>query len=214
MKEAHKKETPFERVLFFSDAIVAIAITLLALDLKLEVPEHHHLTFADLLLPWKKYLAFFLSFFNIAGFWRIHHNIYSYIKKMDDKSMYFNIGWVFFIITLPFATSVLSTHFGDAPAIFLYSMNIFLISIFQNSIWDYADAKEDFVDREKLPPEERTQFRIMFNLDMLNGLLALIFSFILPKLAFFLLFFKIPVFIFSLFYIGRIRRREKLEGKI
>src|SRR6185436_2519997 len=93
--DAKRKEIPFERVLFFSDAIVAIAITLLALDLKLELPEDHHLTLSDLLLPWKNYLAFFLSFINIASFWRTHHRMYTYIHKMNERTMGYNIGWLF-----------------------------------------------------------------------------------------------------------------------
>ena len=42
------------------------------------MPEDHHLTFRDLLLPWKNYVAFFLAFINIASFWRTHHEIYGY----------------------------------------------------------------------------------------------------------------------------------------
>ncbi len=115
MHEYSKKEIAFERVLFFSDAIVAIAITLLALDLKLQVPEGKDLSFADLMSPWHKYLAFILSFVNIAGFWRTHHDFFVYIIKMDERVFFFNICWLFFIVTLPFATTVLSDHFGQGP---------------------------------------------------------------------------------------------------
>jgi len=208
MSDIKKREIPFERVLFFSDAIVAIAITLLALNLKLELPEGHHLTFTDLLLPWKNYLAFFLSFINIASFWRTHHQMYTYIHKMNQRTMSYTICWLFFIVVLPFSTSVLSTHFGDAAAIFLYSLNIFALSIFQNLIWDHADLKQDFVDSEKLSDEERQRFRILFNFDMANGLVCTILSFFVPTLAFFLLFFKIPVLFFATIYMAGQKRKD------
>ncbi|MBH8557945.1 TMEM175 family protein [Hymenobacter negativus] len=207
MSDIQKKEIPFERVLFFSDAIVAIAITLLALNLKLDLPEGHHLTFQDLLLPWKNYLAFLLSFINIASFWRMHHQMYSYIHKMNGYAMGYNILWLFFIVILPFSTSLLSTHFGDSAAIFLYSLNILALSIFQNAIWDGADIKHNYIDAEKISDEERKRFRLMFNFDMANGLICTVLSFFVPKIAFFLLFFKIPVLFFVMVYIASQKRK-------
>lgn len=207
MKDFHKREVAFERVVFFSDAIVAIAITLLALELKLEVPEGHTLSFADLAIPWKSYVAFLLSFINIAGFWRTHHQIYSYIHKMDTVSMAYNFCWLFFIVTLPFSTNVLSNHFGNAVAIFLYSSNIFALSILQNFIWDSAEAKKDFINENVVTEAERSRLRVMFNLDMINGLLCIALSFFYPTLAFFLLFFKIPVFILVNIYVAQEKRK-------
>ncbi|MBI1225283.1 MAG: DUF1211 domain-containing protein [Bacteroidetes bacterium] len=212
-KGYNKKEIAFERVLFFSDAVVAIAITLLALELKIEIPEGEHLTFKHLLSPWHQYIAFILSYINIAGFWRTHHDFFIHIKKQDEKLLYLNISWLFFIIVLPFTTSVLSDHFGDTAAIFLYSLNILLLSIFQNFIWDYADSRTDFVDKESLSSQEIYNMRTMLNLDMLNGLVAIAFSFFQPVLAFFLLFFKIPIFLIVPFIIGGKRRKEK-KGKV
>jgi uncharacterized membrane protein len=212
MNETKKSEIPFERVLFFSDAIVAIAITLLALDLKLTLPENKHLEFKDLLLPWKNYLAFFLSFINIASFWRTHHKMYTYIYKMNEKAITYNVCWLFFIVILPFATSVLSTHFGDPAAIFLYSLNILALSVCQNSIWDSADTGEDFINEEKIPAEWRKRFRMMFNFDMVNSLLCVILSFFVPRLAFFLLFFKIPVLFFATIYFTN-QKRKKVNGE-
>src|SRR6478735_584955 len=167
MNDYKEKEIPYERVLFFSDAIVAIAITLLALDLRIELPEDHAFTFQDLLAPWKNYLAFGLSFVIISNFWKTHHQIYTYTHKMDERSLALNIAWLFFIVTLPFSTSVLSSHLDTTPAVFLYSLNIFLLSVLQNFIWDYADSREGFVNREVLSKEHNDRIRFMFNLDML-----------------------------------------------
>lgn len=209
-KAYHRKEIAFERVLFFSDAVVAIAITLLALDLKIEIPDEQHLVFTDLFVPWQKYLAFILSFINIAGLWRTHHDFFVYIKKMDERVMSMNIGWLFLIIVLPFSTSVLSKHFGDVAAIFLYSMNVFLLSVSQNFIWDYSDTKDDFINRDQLDADTQTKMRWMLNLDMINGLIAVILSFFMPRTAFFLLFFKLPIFVLSAFFIAS-RRREEIR---
>ena len=217
MNDHKKSEIPYERVLFFSDAIVAIAITLLALDLRLNLPYGHHLTFTDLLLPWKNYLAFILSFINIASFWRTHHQMYTHINKMNQRTMSYNIGWLFFIVTLPYATTVLSTHFGDSAAVFLYSCNIFALSLFQNFIWDSSDIKHGFVNAASLTDQERKRFRDMFNLDMANGLICIILSFFVPKVAFFFLFFKVPVLFFMTIYIANERskdiRAKKETGK-
>ena len=207
MKDFIKKEIAFERVIFFSDAIVAIAITLLALNLKLEIPPDRRVSFSDLLLPWRNYLAFILSFINIAGFWRTHHNTFLYIYKMDDRMMFMNTCWLFLIITLPFATTLVSDHFGQTPVIFLYSTNVLGLAILQNTIWDYADARS-YIDKEKLPDAKRTWFRVIFNLDMINSLVCVVLSFFFPTIAFIFLFFKLPMFLFGTFYMVGKRKKH------
>jgi uncharacterized membrane protein len=125
---------------------------------------------------------------------------------MDDRMMFCNICWLFLIVTLPFATTLVSAHFGETPVIFLYSMNVFGLAIFQNTIWDYAD-KKDYIDREKLPEVARSRFRLTFNLDMVNSLICVVLSFFFPTMAFIFLFFKLPIFLYVVFYYGGKRRR-------
>ncbi|MEI9958456.1 MAG: hypothetical protein WDM90_19610 [Ferruginibacter sp.] len=79
---------------------------------------------------------------------------------------------------------------------------------FKIFIWDSADRKEDFINAEKLLDQERKRFRIMFNLDMLNGLICIILSFFVPKIAFFFLFFKVPILFFMTIYITNERRKD------
>ncbi len=201
------KEIGFERLIFFSDAIIAIAITLLALNLKLDVAANEHITFKDLLVPWEKYLAFILSFINIAGFWKNHHYIYTYIKKIDEKLLLINICWLLLIVILPFATTLLSAHFGDTPAIFLYSLIITLLTASQNLMWHYAISKKDFINKAELSSAAQKQFQLMFFLDLANGTIAMVLSFFFPILAFVLLFFKLPILIFMTFYMATLRKK-------
>ncbi|MBS1662661.1 MAG: DUF1211 domain-containing protein [Bacteroidetes bacterium] len=199
MKHPQQRSLELDRMLFFSDAVVAIAITLLALGLRLDVPEGHRIRFGDLVSPWRKYLAFILSFVNIAGFWQTHHTIFSYVNKMDRRMLVLNLCWLFFIIIVPFSTSIISDHFADGPAIFLYCMNVLFISLLQKFIWDYGDEEiAATASRETVK-----YIDVMFTVHLANGVIAVVFSFFMPLVGFVLLYLKIPIFIFGWLYSKR-----------
>lgn len=205
-----ERKLQLERLVFFCDAVVAIAITLLVFNIKIEhTSQAGHLHFSDILSEWKVFSAFVLSFINIANFWKVHHSFFVHIKKIDEKLLWFNIAWLFFIVLLPFSTSLVSAYFFDTPAIFVYSLNTFLIAIFQNNIWDYAAVKPGFLKEDSIDPQTTGHIRTFCNLDMLNALVAVIVSFLSPRLAFILLFTKLPLIIFARFIFGRRRNRVK-----
>ncbi|MEW1836727.1 TMEM175 family protein [Nonomuraea angiospora] len=102
-----------ERLVFFSDAVIAIAMTLLALEL----PVPHGQTNAELwhsfvhLLP-DEYLNFVISFGVIAAFWVAHHQYFREIHVVDATLRRYNLGWLFLVVVVPFATRV-SSEVGD-----------------------------------------------------------------------------------------------------
>jgi uncharacterized membrane protein len=96
-----------DRLVFFSDAVVAIAITLLALDLPVPtgstVPEF-----------WKSvqdnaghYAAFLISFVVIAAAWSDHHDLFRYVRRTDSRLRVLDSVWLATIILNPFATKLL-----------------------------------------------------------------------------------------------------------
>lgn len=96
-----------ERLTFFSDAVVAIAITLLAIDLP--VPAG-----GTVGAFWKSaehddghYAAFLISFVVIAAAWSDHHELFAYAKRVDGRLRAINIWWLLSIVLNPFATRLL-----------------------------------------------------------------------------------------------------------
>ncbi len=100
-----------DRVVFFSDAVIAIAITLLALALP--VPDlNHHFTGIALLRAlrrdWSSYLDFLISFLVIANHWVSHRHIFRYVCRTDGIVGRLNLLWLLMMIATPYATKLLS----------------------------------------------------------------------------------------------------------
>lgn len=107
-----------ERLVFFSDAVVAIALTLLILPLADTVPEAvaRHMSTLDLVREnqWKIY-GFLLSFVVIARLWIVHHRVFEQVKTLDRGILLANFGWLLTVVVLPFATEMVSGYGDDDP---------------------------------------------------------------------------------------------------
>jgi uncharacterized membrane protein len=111
-----------ERVIFFSDAVVAIAITLLALGL----PLPHGSTNSSVLHSMNgdegAYLAFVIGFAVIGTHWRVHHRMFMYVARLDRRLISVNMVWLFMIVLMPFATRVLSGNGAFGIRFGLYAL--------------------------------------------------------------------------------------------
>lgn len=141
--------TSLERMVFFSDAVFAIALTLLALDLKL--PEGLPADQVDdaLVAALPQLLAYALSFVIIAKTWMSHHSDFALIRRFNANLAWLNLVLLFFIAMLPGPTSVLSDY-GDDPTPWpsiLYAANIAAVYLMLAGIWGYA-KHAGLMDRE------------------------------------------------------------------
>jgi uncharacterized membrane protein len=115
---AASAETEFisaERLVFFSDAVVAIAITLLALGLplpNLTSNATNAQVLAAIRADHSDYLAFLISFVVIANHWRSHHRLYRDVHKLDGRIITLNFLWLLMIVVTPFATKLISANGG------------------------------------------------------------------------------------------------------
>ena len=107
-----KKEFQLERMILFSDAVFAIAITLLIIEIK--IPEVDEPTDKALLqslghlIP--KFIGFIISFIFIGLYWTIHHRMFGFVTSYDKKLLVLNLFFLFFIVLLPFSTGFYSEY--------------------------------------------------------------------------------------------------------
>ena len=131
----------FDRVLFFSDAVFAIAITLLAVNL--HVPAKVKITTADELYDARNSLiGFGISFAVIALFWLGHHGIFRYITAFDRPLILLNLLFLGTIAFLPYPTELLSAQsLGHGGAVIFYAICAGAAGLGESAIWLYATRR-------------------------------------------------------------------------
>lgn len=126
-----------ERLVLFSDAVYAIIITLLALDVRL--PEHSGLAplSHDLIETLPKLGSYALSFIVVSALWRVHLKRFRYLVAIDPTVITGNMLQLLLTGLMPFSTSVLNERAGTL-AVMLYAGNIVAISAVAWWTWWYA----------------------------------------------------------------------------
>lgn len=128
-----------ERMVFFSDAVFAIVITLLVLPITAEVELDEaggglaHQVWA----LWPRILSFLISFLVIGQFWIAHHRMFGLIRRIDRAMLGINLVGLLTITFLPLPTAILGadTPPGDAfPAVF-YAISLSAASFMLAFTW-------------------------------------------------------------------------------
>jgi len=125
-----------ERLVFFSDAVIAIAITLLVVPLT--VPEASEDVGKALLDRWPQFLSFALSFFVIGVFWMAHHRIFRFVARFDRRLIWLNLLFLMCIAFLPYPTAVLGEHDRSRASIVFYASAIGLTGTVLASLWQFV----------------------------------------------------------------------------
>jgi uncharacterized membrane protein len=153
-----------ERLIFFSDAVFAIAATLLALEIRLpvdqEVMDHAQLLTA-LLSIWHEYLAYLISFLVIGLFWISHHRKFRFIKRYDHGLLVLNLWFLMTIAFIPFPTSVIS-EYGDRTGTIFYALTMMLAGLALTAVWWHAAWHNRLLDPHVDARYRRRQFVGLF----------------------------------------------------
>ncbi len=143
---------PF-RMEALADAIFAIVMTLLVLELK--VPEVAHGVFHadDFMIAlfglWPKFVAYVVSFWLLAFYWNSHHLMFGYLDTMDFKFVWRNFVFLMFIGLIPFSTALL----GQEPFLqisqIIYALNLILCGVIVFGLWHYVIHNEHISGKDR-----------------------------------------------------------------
>jgi len=155
----------------FSDAIFAIAITLLVLDL--HVPDKETLSSSAAIIgyltsQWPAYVAFCISFFSIFIMWVNHHKLFKQIYSRNTAITFANGLILFFASIVSYPTALLSRFFNTPSAnvvVAIYTGMFILINLSYILLWDIASK-----DKSLLRPDITDRAIKKIKLNYLYGL--------------------------------------------
>lgn len=132
----------FARAVFFSDAVFAIAMTLLVASI--EVPADGPGSLAERLSDESGQIwSFFLSFAVIGYYWLAHHRLLSLVDRIDLRTMAVNLAYLGLIAFLPFPTALIGQASDSTVAVVLYASTMALASLVETVLFELfrrADA--------------------------------------------------------------------------
>jgi len=178
-----------DRVEAFSDAVLAIAITLLVLEIKVVPSELEHLRKA-LAHEWPQYLAYATSFLTIGSVWVAHHNLYGRLRCVDATMMRLNLLLLMATAFLPFPTGLLAETLrasdeASRTAVGLYGATVLVIDMLLNASARHAARHPELARSQPSAtpalPEPRS-WRPSLSV-VVYAIAILVGIFVFPKLA-------------------------------
>ena len=174
----------FERLVNFSDAVVAIALTLLVLPL-VEIPAEvtHSQSLGDVFSDHGSLIgSFALSFLVIWSLWSTHHRTMEYFHRYDSALVRFHLVWLFTIVSLPFTTQLLNTssRIDGAVPLYIGTLLVSSIALFLMSWWGrrHPALLKNELEGVKEWADEPASYVTVGSL-----LLALVLSLVIPALG-------------------------------
>jgi uncharacterized membrane protein len=137
----HKTAFQLERIALFSDAVFAIAITLLVIEIKVpnlpstlhEFNEEFPHAMGHMM---GEFIGFFISFIVIGNYWRAHHAIFGFVTDYDRKLISINSFLLLTIVIMPFTTAFMSKYMELQPFL-IYCINVIASGLLQLWLWRY-----------------------------------------------------------------------------
>jgi len=187
-----------DRLLLFSDAIFAFAITLLAIDIRvLQLPQDQIASQLNnqinALLP--KFVSFILSFFIVGNYWISYHRTFHVIKRLDRGLISLSLIFLMFIVLLPFPNDLIGKYPANLITVIIYAAFLAATGFSLCLLWMYAARRYRLVD-ETLHPDfiRRLTMRLLFS--PIIFVISIPIAFVNPLVSMISWFFGFPLAIY------------------
>jgi uncharacterized membrane protein len=199
--EAGQEQKETARIETFSDGVFCIAVTLLSIEIGVEIagPVNNQSLFQALLHKWPIYLAYFISFVNVLLAWMGHHSMFKQLRSTDNNVMIANGLLLMVVALVPFPTKTLGLYLQtDAlrTAVIFYTGYFVLISLGFRLLWHAASCKRQLLVHGLTKDDIRKVTRNE-NIGLLCKTVIMLVAFINPWLALMLSFL---MWIYWIFY--------------
>ncbi|MGH9123250.1 MAG: TMEM175 family protein [Acidimicrobiales bacterium] len=136
------------RILALSDGVFAIAMTLVAFQIKVPTlgkPTENGLVSA-LTKNGSSYFSFLITFMVIGLFWMAHHRIFRNIEQATESLMLLNLVLLMAVAALPFPSSLLGQYGGERVSVILYACSMIVVGLLLTAL-TYMAAKRRLFSR-------------------------------------------------------------------
>jgi uncharacterized membrane protein len=145
----------------FSDGVIAVAITLLVLQIAVPSDLHGHSLAHALLANWSHYAAYVVSFMTIGIIWINHHAMISRLSRVDHTIMVLNLFLLMTIAVLPFATDLIATYLrqpsGRSTAACIYPACFLIMSAAFVTLNGHILLRKEHLLGKRVTLQERRQ---------------------------------------------------------
>ncbi len=147
-----------DRLAFFSDAVFAIAITLLALNIHpsaLTGPVSEGVLAHAVAGMVPRIVGFTLSFLVVGNYWRSHHRLFRWVRNCTPRLVTINVILLLFVSFMPAPTAFYSDFPAYRSALFFYMASLSLVGLANFTLWAYLGRHPELLDPATPPLDLR-----------------------------------------------------------
>lgn len=192
---AEQRNADPERLVFLTDGVIAIIITILVLDIR--VPElGSGQSLAESLTEIRPtFTSFVVSFLLVGMFWTLHRQTFSQVRYVDRNAVWINLVFLLFLSLIPFASSTLGEYSTEPTALHLYGVVLIAASLLRIALNAYFQTHPGLLWQVS-PKESRRLIGITTSAPIVVYVIAMVAANWSTTLSL-VLYFSIPLLYFA-----------------